>query len=93
MGLGELGFSGIGLYHTANTPKSRRSTTIFPSPALYWGFVVASFVFALGFNVLLRDLELLSIKSAARETGMYRLYFLFRATGRLTWQACYSIEA
>lgn len=91
LGLGILGLAAISLYHTAKQPTIHRASTIFPSPPLYWGFMVASFTFSLGLQFLLGDLQLMSIESFAQNTGIDRIYFLFRATGRFTWPIYYSI--
>jgi hypothetical protein len=84
----------VGIYDIIHGPKKSpngNSTSLFPSPRLYWMLIIAMFIYSLGLDIYLGSQKIISIGGIAKTLHVDRIYYIFRATGRFTWPIYYSL--
>jgi hypothetical protein len=64
---------------------------LFPSPRLYWGMITCFLLFSFGLRIYLGSQLVVSLEHLARAFHAEVIYQTFRATGRFTWPAYYSL--
>lgn len=79
------------LLQRRNQPRGILAPTVFPSPRTYWALIFIALLYSFGLNLYFGDQQIVSLQSLADSMRLDTIYSTFRATGRFTWPAYYSI--